>query len=58
MAGDDWSRDEVEATVGNYFEMRRDEHAGLRHEVRCRQNGWKGGEPYRGCVSRVKRGYR
>ena len=28
-----------------------------RQEVRCRQNGWKGGEPYLGCVSRVKRGY-
>ena len=24
---------------------------------RCGQNGWKGGEPYRGCVSRVYSGY-
>jgi hypothetical protein len=31
--------------------------AGFRQRVRCLQNGWKGGEPYRGCVSRVKRGY-
>jgi hypothetical protein len=30
MAGDDWSRDEVEATVGDYFAMLRDELAGLR----------------------------
>ena len=29
MAGDDWSRDEVEATVGDYFAMMRDELAGL-----------------------------
>jgi hypothetical protein len=30
MAGDDWSREEVEATVGDYFSMLRDELAGLR----------------------------
>jgi hypothetical protein len=30
MAGDDWSREEVEATVGDYFAMLRDELAGLR----------------------------
>jgi hypothetical protein len=30
MAGDDWSRDEVEATVGDYFAMLRNELAGLR----------------------------
>src|SRR5262245_29687409 len=30
MAGDDWSRDEVEATVGDYFAMLRDELAGRR----------------------------
>jgi hypothetical protein len=30
MAGDDWSRDEVEATVADYFAMLRDELAGLR----------------------------
>jgi hypothetical protein len=29
MAGDDWSREEVEATVGDYFAMLRDELAGL-----------------------------
>ena len=29
MAGDDWSREEVEATVGDYFAMLRDEVAGL-----------------------------
>jgi hypothetical protein len=30
MAGDDWSRGEVEATVADYFAMLRDELAGLR----------------------------
>ena len=30
MAGDDWSREEVEAAVGDYFAMLRDELAGLR----------------------------
>ena len=30
MPGDDWSRDEVEATVADYFAMLRDELAGLR----------------------------
>src|SRR5437660_12558716 len=30
MAGEDWSRDEVEATVGDYFAMLRDELSGLR----------------------------
>jgi hypothetical protein len=30
MAGEDWSREEVEATVGDYFAMLRDELAGLR----------------------------
>ena len=30
MAEHDWSRDEVEATVGDYFAMLRDELAGLR----------------------------
>lgn len=30
MAGDDWSREEVEATVGDYFAMLGDELAGLR----------------------------
>jgi hypothetical protein len=30
MAGDDWSREEVEATVGDYFAMLRDDLAGLR----------------------------
>ena len=29
MAGDDWSREEVEATVGDYFAMLHDELAGL-----------------------------
>jgi hypothetical protein len=29
MTGDDWSRDEVEATVGDYFAMLHDELAGL-----------------------------
>src|SRR5438093_11218214 len=29
MAGEDWSREEVEATVGDYFAMLRDELAGL-----------------------------
>ena len=29
MAGDDWTRDEVEATVGDYFAMLRDELTGL-----------------------------
>lgn len=29
MAGDDWSREEVEATVGDYFSMLRDELAGI-----------------------------
>ena len=29
MSGDDWSREEVEATVGDYFAMLRDELAGL-----------------------------
>ena len=29
MAGDDWSREEVEATVGDHFAMLRDELAGL-----------------------------
>jgi hypothetical protein len=28
MAGDDWTREEVEATVGDYFAMLRDELAG------------------------------
>src|SRR5688572_15377743 len=30
MVGDDWSREEVEATVGDHFAMLRDELAGLR----------------------------
>ena len=30
MAGEDWSREEVEATVGDYFAMLRGELAGLR----------------------------
>jgi hypothetical protein len=30
MAGEDWSREEVEATVGDYFAILRDELAGLR----------------------------
>ena len=30
MAGEDWSREEVETTVGDYFAMLRDELAGLR----------------------------
>jgi len=30
MAGEDWSREEVEATVGDYFAMLRDGLAGLR----------------------------
>src|SRR5439155_22536039 len=30
MAGDDWSREEVETTVGDYFSMLRDELGGLR----------------------------
>lgn len=50
MAGDDWSRDEVEATAGDYFAMLRDELAGLRlnkaeHNERLRrllQNRSKG----------------
>ena len=29
MAGDDWSREEVEATVGEYFAMLHDEFTGL-----------------------------
>lgn len=29
MAGDDWAREEVEATVGDYFSMLRDELAGI-----------------------------
>ena len=29
MPGDDWSREEVEATVGDYFAMLHDELAGL-----------------------------
>ena len=50
MAGDDWSREEVEATVGDYFAMLRDELAGLpinksEHNLRLRrllQNRSKG----------------
>ena len=50
MAGDDWSRDEVEATVADYFSMLRDELAGrrvgksqhndrLRNQLRNRSKG-------------------
>ena len=40
MAGDDWSRDEVEATVGDYFAMLRDELAGLVLTRRSTMNGF------------------
>jgi hypothetical protein len=40
MPGDDWSREEVEATVGDYFAMLRDELAGrnkAEHNERLRR---------------------
>lgn len=42
MVGDDWSREEVEATVGDYFAMLRDELAGIpinkaKHNERLRR---------------------
>lgn len=44
MAGDDWTREEVEATVGDYFAMLRDELAGApvnsaQHNNRLRDSG-------------------
>ena len=59
MAGDDWSREEVEATVGDYFAMLHDELAGLainkaEHNERLRQllrNSSKGSVEFKHATS-------